>query len=158
MIDSSLLFEGSVAASGVVSGTAITVSRVSTNVLDMLANRDVGIFPGLAVSFDIVQAFTAAGAATLVIDYQTSADNATFVTIFSSPAYPVANLTVGANIFRVDVPRMNYPDIGTPNRYHRLNYTVATGPMTAGAVVAYLGPSQDIRGFTVYPRNYNTPA
>lgn len=142
MLDANLIFDGTLPPAA---GAAITVSRASTNVLDMLANRDIGA--GMAaptgLHVKVTQAFTAGGAATLQIAYQTSPDNATFVDIMLSPIIPVASLVLGAPMFIYRVPQFQLNDTGTPNRYHRLNYTVATGPMTAGAVFAYLAAGMD---------------
>lgn len=155
MLDLSLVFDGTFSPS---TGVAITTTRASTNVLDMLANRDIGAGAHLELHCVVTTAFTAAGAATLQIAYQTSADNATFVDIMLSPIYPVANLVLGAAIFRYKVPPFQLLDTGTPNRYHRLNYTVATGPMTAGAVIAYMTGMDDRQVTSNYPSGYSIDA
>lgn len=157
MLDASLIFDGTIATdgSGVPSGVALTVTRASTNVLDMLANRDIGVGDELELHLNVLTAFTAAGAATLQVAYQTSADNATFVDIMLSPLYPVANLVPGARIFAYKLPVSQLLDDATPNRYHRLNYTVATGPFTAGAIFAYVTGGGDRQSFRVYGPNYN---
>lgn len=154
MIDLSLVFDGTFASSGAPTGAALTVTRASTNVIDMLSARDVGADGMLEVHVQVLTAFTAAGAATLQIAYQTSPDNVTFVDLLLSPLLPVANLVLGVGIFRVYVPVIQQLDSGTPNRYHRLNYTVATGPMTAGALVAYMTGGNDRQSQTYYPANY----
>lgn len=154
MLDASLIFDGTPPKTG----AAITVTRVSTNVLDMLAARDIGAGDELELHVVVLQNFTAGGAATLQIAYQTSPDNATFVDIENSPIYAVASLVVGVPIFRYKVPPFQLNDTGTPNQYHRLNYTVATGPMTAGTVFAYLTGGGDRQLFQAYPRAYTIAA
>lgn len=154
MIDLNLIFDGTPPATG----AAITVTRASTNVLDMLANRDIGAGDELELHVQVQTAFTAAGAATLQIAYQTSVDNVTFVDIMLSPVIPVASLIVGARLFRYKVPPFQLLDTGTPNRYHRLNYTVATGPMTAGAVFAYMTGGGDRQVTNNYPPGYTVGA
>lgn len=160
MIDANLVFDGTLSTTGTggPTGVALTVSRASTNVLDFLSARDVGVMYDLDVHILVSTAFTAAGAATLQVAYQTSADNATFVDVLLSPLIPVANMVVGAQIFRVPVPLQQLLDTGTPNRYHRLNYTVATGPFTAGAVIAYVSGGEDRGAFSAYPANYSIGA
>ena len=154
MIDLNLIFDGTPPTTGV----AITTTRASTNVLDMLVARDIGVGAELELHVQVLQAFTAAGAATLQVAYQTSADNATFVDIMLSPIIPVASLTVGAALFRYKVPVFQLLDTGTPNRYHRLNYTVATGPMTAGTVFSYMTGGFDRQAFRAYPAGYSIDA
>lgn len=162
MIDLSLIFDGTVATTGtgVPTGAALTVTRVSTNVLDFLAQRDVGV--GNAYELDVhctvTTAFTAAGAATLQISYQTSPDNITFVDTLFTPVYAVADLVVGAAIMRYRVPLMQLNDKGPPNRYHRLSYVVATGPMTAGALFAYITGGADRGNLPIYGPNYSVGA
>lgn len=160
MIDASLIFDGTIASTGtgVPTGAAITVTRVSGNVLDMLANRDVGAGDELELHVIVTTAFTAAGAATLQVAYQTSADNITFVDVLLSPIIPVASLVVGAPVFRVKVPTFQLLDTGTPNRYLGLNYTVATGPMTAGKVFSYLTGGGDRQVFIPYGPSYSVGA
>lgn len=161
MIDLNLIFDGTpdTTGRGGPTGVAITTTRVSGNVLDMLANRDVGTVDGTLQAHVVVStAFTAAGAATLQIAYQTSADNSAWVDVLFSSVYAVADLTVGAAIFRYPVPLFQLNDKGTPNRYHRLNYTVATGPMTAGAVIAYMSGLHDRGNAPIYGPNYSVGA
>lgn len=112
-------------------GQAITATAASTNVIDFLTSQDMGIGadPALKVLVNVGTAFTAAGAGTLTIQYQTSDDNSTFTTIAETPALALASLTAAARLFGIDVPRSRA-------RYARLNYVVATGPMTAGTLTA----------------------
>lgn len=156
MIDLSLVFDGTFASSGAPTGAAITASRASTNVIDMLTARDVGADGLLECHVAILQNF--ATLTSLQIAYQTSADNSTFVDILLSPVIPVASLLIGAPIFRVYVPSFQLLDTGTPNRYHRLNYTVAGSNATAGTVVAYLTGLNDRSQFVANPNNYTVGA
>lgn len=157
MYDASLIFDGILDTTGATgpTGVAITTSRASTNNIDWGVNRDVGVNADLEVHIVISQAFAAAGAATLQISYQTSADNVTFVDMLFSPVYAVADLSAGALIFRYKVPFFQLNDKGSPNRYHRLNYIVATGPMTAGAVIAWITGMGDRQAFQTYGPNYS---
>lgn len=148
MLDANNLFEP-------VTGTAITASADSTNTLDMLVNRDVGAGAMLEIHVQTLQAFTAAGAATLQISLQGSTDNATFNDILVSPVYPKASLVAGIGLFRYTFPVYQLNETA-PGRYYKLRYTVATGPFTAGKLTAYLTGMFDRNVFYAYPRNFAT--
>lgn len=113
---------------------AVTVTAVSTNVIDLGVDRDVGGGLGgrdLEIDTRVVTAFTAAGAATLVMALQTATDAAFTAPIIlaQTDAIPVASLVAGYEPARFRV-------MSPTKRYLRLNYTVATGPMTAGTINA----------------------
>jgi hypothetical protein len=117
---------------------AITATAASTNVIDLgAAVRDIG--KGVSVMFDmrVGTAFTAAGAATLTVQIQV-ADDAGFTinvqTLSQTDAIPKASLPAGQMI-RMSVDQAE-PYVG--RRFMRLNYVVATGPMTAGTITAAL--------------------
>lgn len=122
---------------------AITVSTPSTNTIDFgklsrpikgAANlrRDLGRGGKVPLRLQMVEAALAAGAATLTVDLQTD-DNPAFSspkTVWTSGPIPKASLVAGY-VFAIDsLPR------GTDERYARINYTVANGPLTAGKVTA----------------------
>lgn len=115
---------------------AVTVTAVSTNVVDAGATknpaigRDLGAGTPLYLFVNVSQTFTAAGAATLTATLQDSADNSTFADVASVGPLSLAQLTAGKG-FNVGFP------VPT-RRYTRVNYTVATGPMTAGIVSAHI--------------------
>jgi hypothetical protein len=130
-------------------GQAVTVTANSTNIYDAGAARDLLAGEALTLVVQVSTAFTAGGAATLVVtletDHNVSFSSAT--TLFTSPAIPVAALTLGARPVQIRVPR-------GAERYLRLVYTVSTGPMLTGAVIAGLvlaGTLED-SARTVYPR------
>lgn len=126
--------------------SAITVTRVSTNVIDLLAQRDIGDgpYPPMFCYVGVNAAFTAGGAGTLQIQAQGSVDNATYFTYLESRAFSIAELTPVGRLFAFAWPAVPVPTPGTTAvagaapRYLRLNYIVATGPMTAGSVNAQL--------------------
>ena len=128
------------------SAAAITTTQASTNVVDLSSSRDIGIGDALQLVCTIVTSFAAAGLATLQVQLQTSPDNATWVTLVESDLLPVANLTAGTEVLRTPLA------LGI-QRYIRLNYLVATGPMTAGAVTAEL--VIDRQAVTAYPSGFN---
>lgn len=82
--------------------------------------------------------FTAAGAATLRVQLQAAVDTnntgtpGTWDVINQTDDVPVALLVAGAKVANFTVPD-RYLGQGFP-RFYRLNYIVATGPMTAGTI------------------------
>lgn len=154
MIDANLIFDGTInATTGVATGVAIVDDAASTNVIDMLTARDVGAGDDLEVHVVVTEAFVTN--TSLDIFYQTSADNSTFVEVLKSPTYAVAALVAGAKVFQYKVPKFQLNDTGTPNRYHRLYYTVNGTNATAGKVFSYLtgGGDRNAPGVN-YPANY----
>lgn len=124
---------------------AVTATAVSTNVVDLGVDRDIGIGEPVYLAVQVGAAF--AGLTSLTVELQTSADNSTWSTLYNSGAIPLADLTAGAQPVRVVVPSRT-------ERYLRVNYTVA-GTGTAGTVTAslLLGPD----GYRAYPAGSPTP-
>ena len=106
----------------------------------------------------VTTAFTAGGAGTLQVQLQAGVDNGsnavtTWDTIVESDTYALASLILSTPqrpLISFTVPT-RYPGQGFP-RFYRLNYVVATGPMTAGAVSAALLTGIDDVPF--YPPNF----
>ena len=112
---------------------AVTVTAASTNVIDLGAGTDAGAGEPLEMMVMVDEAATAAGSATVTIALETD-DNEAFAspaTLASSGAIGKAALTAGSSHFRLEVPE-------GAERYLRLTYTVATGPLTAGKFTAGL--------------------
>lgn len=122
---------------------AITASAASTNAIDLGDTgrvygatvdlvRDVGKGKSIPLLVQVVEAFDASGAGTLTVSLQVDADEAfgSPKTVWTSPAIGKADLKPGKVIIPEYIPR------GTDERYARLYYTVATGPMTAGKITA----------------------
>ena len=159
MIDASLIFDGALNAPPATppAGVAITGSRVSTNVLDMLVARDMGAGSLLGIHVDVLQNF--ATLTSLTIDFEVSADNTTWYDILTSMAIPAAQLVVGSPIFRYGVPLNQVLNATAgvqkaPSRYMRLNYKVGGANATAGTVFAYVNPNMDRQQTYTYPNNY----
>lgn len=117
------------------SAQAVTVTAGSTNVIDLGATSYVGNANGSngpEILFTVDTTFTAAGAATLTITVRSSAAAAMTSPVLHtvSTAIPVASLTASSLVpftARIPQPSLRYVDV---------HYTVATGPMTAGAISA----------------------
>lgn len=118
---------------------AVTTTAGSTNVIDHgpLASgntgRDLGAGDPLFLYLLVTQTATAAGAATVTFTLETDTDESfgSAVTLWDSGAIGKATLVAGYT-FKIPLPR------GAYERYTRLKYTVATGPLTAGKFTAAL--------------------
>ena len=104
---------------------AVTATAASTDVIDFgQATPTTGLNPLMHMVIGVDEAATAAGAATVVFAIQDSADNSTFADVAATAAIGKAALGLGQQIV-IPMPT-------THRRYLRVNYTVATGPLTAG--------------------------
>lgn len=121
------------------SAQAVTASAASTNVIDSGADGDAYGRP-LWFILRCVAAATAAGAATVDFQLQTS-DDPTFgtgvVNLIDTGALAKTALTANTFLVKQLLP------VGCL-RYLRTNYTVATGPLTAGTFDAMLVPDVKI--------------
>jgi hypothetical protein len=111
---------------------AVTASAASTNYVDMGVARDIGMSDAV-IAVTVTEAATAAGSATVTFAIQTD-DDAAFgsaTTVRQTDAIGKATLTAGYQFF-LKVPH------GIDERYLRLYYTVATGPLTAGQFTAHI--------------------
>lgn len=125
---------------------AVTASAASTDVIDLGPidgnRRDIGVGYPLELFVTVNTTAAAAGAATLNISLQTSPDNSTWTTLASSGDLALSALTAGKRVVSQKVPQ-------GVQRYLRLNYTVGTGPLTAGAFTA--GINLDVDNNSPYP-------
>lgn len=117
---------------------AVTVTAFSTDVVDLASNADIGRSSnggsGLRAFSKVDTAFTAGGAGTLLVELVQSAnaDLSTPDVLAQSNGgtpFALAALIQGATLMDIAIPR-------TSKRYLGFRYTVATGPMTAGAVTS----------------------
>ena len=118
---------------------AVTASAVSGNTIDLSQARDINGAegPSLNLIINVEQTVTAAGAATVNFQLITSAAAAlTSPTIIGqTDAIPKASLVAGTQIV-IPVPRSLINQLG--QRYLGMQYTVGTGPLTAGIFTAYI--------------------
>lgn len=141
-------------------GVAVTNITGIVNKAAAVFGNDLGTGGPLASGPQLVAyvgtAFTAGGAAQLTVLLQAAIDNGsggagTWNTILRTDSYALAALTAGAKIADFTVPP-GYPGVGYP-RFYRLQYTVATGPMTAGSI-SYAGLLTGIDNLILTPANY----
>lgn len=127
-------------------GQAVTASAASTDVIDLGpidgTRRDIGVGYPLEFWATVNTTATAAGAATVNIQLQTSPDNSTWTTLTASGDLALSALTAGKRVMSQKVPQ-------GVQRYLRVNYVVGTGPLTAGAFTA--GINLDVDGNNHYP-------
>lgn len=136
---------------------AVTASAVSTNTLDLGTARDVGAGECMYLVITVDEAATAAGAATVNFQVISSASAA-----LSSPtilaqtdALAKTELTLGRRPIVLEIPRAMLLAAPLTQRYLGVQYTVGTGPLTAGKFTANIVRDvQDISklyasGFTV---------
>lgn len=117
------------------SAQAVTASAVSTNTIDLGQARDVGVGEDLYVAFTVDTTVTAAGAATVTFQVISSAAAAlTSPTVLAqTDAIGKAELTAGRRPIFLEIPSTVLAAQPIGQRYLGVQYTVGTGPLTAGA-------------------------
>ncbi|MFC0666788.1 Bbp16 family capsid cement protein [Azotobacter chroococcum] len=138
---------------------AVTATAISTNVVDLypLGNavntntvRDIGVGEDVYLVVQVDTTATAAGAATVTVTLESdsAAGMATAPVVhFSSKAFALAEMAAGATLVAIKLPSADY------KRYIGVRFTVATGPLTAGAFSAFL--AKDVQAFKAYVNGSN---
>lgn len=127
---------------------ALTATAVSTNVVDLSSDRDIGIGEPMAlvVSVGVAADFTT-GDETYQVTLQTSTDEA-----FTSPITVVASAAINGDELAAGA-KVVLP-IGFDNKqYLRVNYTLA-GTTPTATVDAFLQPLSMIDGSRDYANGY----
>ena len=107
---------------------AVTATAVSTNVIDLGAQKDIGRGKPIPIRVQVTTDF--ATLTSLQIDLQTDADEA-----FSDPVVLQGESVAAAALVAGKVLNFNYiPKNG--ERYLRMNYTVTGSDATAGNITA----------------------
>lgn len=153
ILDANLLLDGN--TSSPITGVAITTAsgntQASTNIVDLLNARDIGIgagAPACKLLCLVTTAFTSTGSGTLNVMFQGSTDSTTWVTYAESGAIGKASLSAGVKIFNIDVPSV-LPDNGPLPRYLRTAYAVGTATFSAGALISAIVLGRD--DYKAYP-------
>lgn len=138
------------------SAQAVTATAVSTNTIDLSQVRDLGPGTDLYATFTVDTAATASGAATVNFQVITSAAAA-----LSSPtvlgqtdAIPKTDLTVARKPIVLCIPSATLLAQPIGQRYLGVQYTVGTGPLTAGAFSCTLTLS-DVSVGKNYPSGFS---
>jgi len=138
------------------SAQVVTASAVSTNTVDLSQARDLGPGNDLYVAITVDEAATAAGAATVNFQVITSAAaNLGSPTIIGqTDAIGKAELTLGRKAIVVPIPSAVLLAQPIGQRYLGVQYTVGTGPLTAGKFSAAI-VNTDISINKSYPSGFS---
>ncbi|MDB5706791.1 MAG: hypothetical protein JWN66_3907 [Sphingomonas bacterium] len=121
---------------------AVTATAASTNIVDLGSTgtvfgaaaaivRDVGKGREIAMRASVVESFNNLTSLTIGVETDDNAGFASARTVWTSPAYALADLATGAKLLLPD----ELP-VGTDERYLRLKYTVAGTAPTLGKITA----------------------
>lgn len=127
---------------------AVTASAASTNIVDHgLGDAGVGE-DVMHLVIQCTETATAVGSATVTFTLQTDGDSAfgSATSVLATAAIAVADLVAGARVAAFRLP-------AGMERYSRVYYTVATGPLTAGKFDAVL--VKDVPNNIAYARGYD---
>ena len=133
-----------------------TTDAVSTNILDLVDKRDMGIGddPAIKLLCTVDTAFTTdtTNASTLTIQFQVSTDSTTWTTLVQTPALLAASLAQYNKLMPIDFPAL--PTYVALPQYVRLNYDVGVAAFSTGKLNAYLVIGRD--DIVQYPKNYSS--
>lgn len=167
IMDAQLLFDGSMSANGVLSGSSCSAwaagSHDSANVIDVSQiagskdgqGRDIGIGgdPSLQLFVETSSDFAGGAGATLQVEILTAPDDGSgapgsWTVLEETPALTVADIA-GQEIFRVPVP------VGI-EKFIKLTYVVGTAALTAGSIIAGIVVDRQALGPNLgYPNGYS---
>ena len=161
ILDGLLQFTG---AAGAVNGdTPTTGTQQSTNVIDLVSARDMGIGddPALKLFIEVLTTFT--GGTSLQVDLTGAPDNGsglpgTYTSMWTTGAVLEADLLAGRYLANIDVPRIRLPTGSGASaaqplpRFLRLQY-VSAGTHTAGSL--YGSIVLDRQDYVTYPAGIN---
>lgn len=152
--DINSFFSTTIAADGTRTPQAITATAVSTNVIDTRQPggtpilKDEGMFgQDLWLYVAVVQGFNTLTSLTITLESDSTANLATSPTVHFTKSIPLAGLTAGANVVRVQLP-----SDATYERYLGLRYTVVGTNPTLGSVTAFL--TLDAQNNIIYPSGF----
>jgi hypothetical protein len=144
ILDGALQFTGTAGSTTANTDSPTTGTQQSTNTIDLLNARDLGIGddPALKLLIECITTFTVG--TSLDIQLQGSPDNTTWTVMWDSGVILEASLVAGVYLANVDLPRIVRPTPLAPTaaqalpRYLRLNYVNGAGTHTTGSIAGYL--------------------
>lgn len=154
ILDSNLCFDPA--------GSALTTTRASTNIIDLVNARDIGIgHEGVPLNIFVLPTTDFTTGTSAQVQFQGAPDNGsglpgTYVTYAETPAIVLADWILGGFAFPVTVPRAPRTIDAlttTRPRFLRLNYVVV-GTMAVGTLQAYMLLNRD--DVVYYPSGFST--
>lgn len=135
---------------------AVTTTAVSTNTIDLSQVRDMAVGRDLYAVIDVDASVTASGAATVTFQVITSAaaNLGSPTVIAQTDAIGKAELTAGRRPISIALNPAILAAQPNGQRYLGVQYTVGTGPLTAGAFTCYINDSQ-VTGPQYYPSGFS---
>ena len=131
---------------------AITATAVSTNVIDLGAVRNIGSGEELFLVLIVTTAFTDAGSDSTVTPSLQTDDNEAFGSAATVRTYDTLAALTAANTTRI-YKLEPFTAAGIYERYIRLNYTVANGNLTTGAITAFI--TKDVTTYRHYASGFS---
>lgn len=155
IIDGALQFSGTAGTAGS-PDVPTTGTQQSTNVVDLVNARDMGIGDDPALKLVCVITTTFTAGTSLMVQFQGAPNNAgvpgTWTTYAESPASLEADLVAGRYMLPMDIPRPP-PNVAIP-RFYRLQYVSAGTHSTGGLFAALVLDRQD---YVIYPPGITVP-
>ncbi len=148
IIDGALQFSGTAGTAGS-PDVPTTGTQQSTNVVDLVNARDMGIGDDPAIKLLCVVKTTFTAGTSLQVQFQGAPDNAgvpgTWTTYAESAAIVEADLLAGRYLLPMDIPRPP-PGVALP-RFYRLQYVSAGTHSTGGVYAALVLDRADYVGY-----------
>lgn len=133
----------------------VTATAVSTNTIDLGTNRDIGAGEDLYAIFTVDEAAAAVGAATVTFQVITSAaaDLSSATVLVQTGAIAKTDLTLGRRPICLCIPPSALLAQPIGQRYFGVNYSIGTGPLTAGKFSCTIANSEPTAGAN-YPSGF----
>ncbi|MGO9370842.1 MAG: Bbp16 family capsid cement protein [Syntrophobacteraceae bacterium] len=177
-MDAYLLLDGSVNSAGALIGQPQSAwtnqpgNNTSANIHDVSQlpgsasglGHDVGVGNGLWLVVQVLTAYTSGGSPTLQVNLQYAPDNGSgspgsWVTMQSSAVYALSQLTLGAELMRMQLPPYSPAPAGGSAlpKFIQMSYAIGSASFTAGALLAAIVEDRSAIGpLLAYKAAYST--